>query len=376
MPSIEDKNALLSQLKITEEDTTDSGLTKMHLLFASVLSAVVAGVIVYLMLSSNFDKDRQKKILQDSNHSVSQSAEQSLNSEKLKSNRLNKKSIHSKTTNDKTVDKYQYSNNDEVLNASGYITARLIATVSAETMGLITSVQVEEGMLVETGQILATLDSTIATVNLKLFNARTHVLESRIASSEIDLLEAQRVLKRLKRLDRDSYSSESQITRAQADVDKFQVALFSAKADIKVALLQAEYQQEILNNHIIRAPFSGVVTVKNAQPGEIVSPGSAGGGFTRTGICTIVDMDSLEIEVDVNEAYIGRVKQGQRVRANLDAYPNWDIAASVIAIIPTADRAKATVRVRIKIELKDGRILPDMGVKVAFLKVITEEPVR
>jgi len=366
MPSIEDKNALLSQLKITEEDTTSSGLTKIHLLLTSVLSAVAAGVIVYLTLSPNSETDLQKQIVEDSNNAKTLSTKRSLNSKNL-----NKNPIAQKTT-----EKYQYSNSDEVLNASGYITARLIATVSAETMGLITSVQVEEGMLVETGQILATLDSSIAAVNLKLFNARTDVLQSRIASSEIDLLEAQRVLKRLKKLDKNSYSSESQITRAQADVDKFQISLVSAKADIKVALLQAEQQQEILDNHIIRAPFSGVVTVKNAQLGEIVSPSSAGGGFTRTGICTIVDMDSLEIEVDVNEAYIGRVKQGQRVKANLDAYPSWDIAASVIAIIPTADRAKATVRVRIKIELKDGRILPDMGVKVAFLRVINENTVR
>ena len=110
------------------------------------------------------------------------------------------------------------------------------------------------------------------------------------------------------------------------------------------------------------------MTKKNAQPGEIVSPSSAGGGFTRTGICTIVDMDSLEIEVDVNESFIGRVYPGQKVAAQLDAYSDWTIPASVIAIIPTADRAKATVRVRIKIEIKDDKILPEMGIKVAFLQ--------
>jgi multidrug resistance efflux pump len=137
-----------------------------------------------------------------------------------------------------------------------------------------------------------------------------------------------------------------------------------------VAKVETRRQQERLDNHTIRAPFSGVVTQKNAQPGEIVSPSSAGGGFTRTGICTIVDMSSLEIEVDVNESFIGRVYPGQKVRASLDAYPDWDIPASVIATIPTADRAKATVQVRIEIELQDARILPDMGVKVGFLKDI------
>ena len=117
----------------------------------------------------------------------------------------------------------------------------------------------------------------------------------------------------------------------------------------------------------LRAPFAGVVVTKNAQPGEMISPISAGGGFTRTGICTIVDMTSLEIEVDVNEAYIQRVKAGQDVNAVLDAYPDWQIPAEVIAIVPTADRQKATVRVRIGFRERDSRVLRDMGVKVAFL---------
>jgi len=356
---MEDKNALLSQLKITEKETTNGGLTAMHLLLASILSAGFTGFAVYLLISPKPETNIQESFVQELKHEKKYSSKRSLNSI----------STSVEQSEIQTNKQFQFSNSDEVLNASGYITARRIATVSAETMGLITSVRVEEGMLVETGQILATLDSSIARVNLKLFDARTDVLRSSITSIKIDLLEAERVLKRLEELDKDSYSSESQMTRAQADVDKFESSLVRARADIKVAILQAEQQQELLDNHTIRAPFSGVVTVKNAQPGEIVSPSSAGGGFTRTGICTIVDMKSLEIEVDVNEAYIGRVKQGQRVKANLDAYPSWDIAASVIAIIPTADRAKATVRVRIKIELKDSRILPDMGVKVAFLKV-------
>ena len=359
MPSIEDKNALLSQLKITEQEKSNDGLTSIHLLLASIVSAVITGLIVYFIVSSKPDPSLRE-----------------VNSRRL-GEPITEKAVDSQSTpvgDTKTLSKreFQFSNSDEVLNASGYITARRIATVSAETMGLITSVKVEEGMLVEAGQILATLDSSIASVNLRLFNARTDVLRSRINITEIDLLEAKRVLKRLKKLDKESYSSESQITRAQADVDKFKSSLISARADIKVATLQAEQQQELLDNHTIRAPFAGVVTVKNAQPGEIVAPSSAGGGFTRTGICTIVDMDSLEIEVDVNEAYIGRVEKDQQVKANLDAYPNWNIPASVIAIIPTADRAKATVRVRIRIEQKDHRILPDMGVKVAFLKMNKE----
>ncbi|MCF6193833.1 MAG: efflux RND transporter periplasmic adaptor subunit [Kangiellaceae bacterium] len=358
MPSMEDKNALLSELKITEKETANYSLTSMQLLSASILSAGLAGFVVYLLISPSSETKLQESPVQELKYEEKHSSKQFLDS----------KSTSVEKTATQTSKQFQFSNSDEVLNASGYITARRIATVSAETMGLITSVRVEEGMLVETGQILATLDSSIAKVNLNLFNARTDVLRSNITSIKIDILEAKRVLKRLKELDKDSYSSESQITRAQANVDKFESSLVRAKADVKVAILQAEQQQELLDNHTIRAPFSGVVTVKNAQPGEIVAPSSAGGGFTRTGICTIVDMDSLEIEVDVNEAYIGRVKKDQKVKANLDAYPNWNIPASVIAIIPTADRAKATVRVRIRIENKDSRILPDMGVKVAFLR--------
>ncbi|WP_245792332.1 efflux RND transporter periplasmic adaptor subunit [Teredinibacter waterburyi] len=249
-----------------------------------------------------------------------------------------------------------------VLNASGYITARRISTVAAEIAGRITTIEVEEGMLVSEGQVLATLDQTLAKVNWQLAKAQHQSQLQRVVSIETDLREAARVLKRLEQLGIDQYSSEAQRSRAQADADKLKAALASAKAELKVTSLNVERQVELLDNHIIRAPFGGVVTFKNAQPGEIVSPG----GYNSPGICTIVDMDSLEIEVDVNEAYIGRVSEQQKVVANLDAYPNWDIPASVIAIIPTADRAKATVRVRVFIDTKDARILPDMGVKVAL----------
>jgi len=257
---------------------------------------------------------------------------------------------------------------EEILNASGYITARRITTVSSETLGLLASVEVEEGMAVKEGQILARLDDAIASVNHQLAVARVGVLTAQLSSIESDLAESQRELRRIQQLDADKFSSEAQLTRAQVNVEKLLAAKASAEADIKVTHLEVKRQQELLDKHTIRAPFAGIVTKKNAQPGEIVSPSSAGGGFTRTGICTIVDMDSLEIEVDVNEAFIGRVYAEQEVVATLDAYPNWDIPARVIAIIPTADRAKATVRVRIGILEKDPRILPDMGVKVAFLK--------
>lgn len=253
-----------------------------------------------------------------------------------------------------------------VLNASGYITARRVATVSSEVMGRIVSVDVEEGMAVTQNQILAQLDDRVARVNLALAEAQVVAQRERINSYVTDLEEARRVLKRLTRLDESQFTSEAQVTRAKADRDKLAAALASSRAELKVAELNVERLQQDLNHHTIRAPFGGVITVKNAQPGEIIAPAAAGGGFTRTGICTLVDMNSLEVEVDVNVAFIGRVFSRQRVIANLDAYPDWDIPATVVAIIPTADRAKATVAVRIALRVDDPRILPNMGVKVAF----------
>ena len=260
------------------------------------------------------------------------------------------------------------SSDARILNASGYITARRIATVSSQITGLITEVNVEEGMVVERGQVLARLDDEIVSVDLRLARARLASQRAFIENVRANLAEAERVYKRATRLRPENLVSEAQLSEATARFDALQADLKRAESDINVLELEVQRQQERLDDHIIRAPYAGVVTVKNAQTGEIVSPGSAGGGFTRTGICTIVDMDSLEIEVDVNESFIGRVFSDQRVVANLDAYPDWDIPAAVIAIIPTADRAKATVRVRIGIEVRDPRILPDMGVKVAFLQ--------
>lgn len=256
----------------------------------------------------------------------------------------------------------------KILDASGYITPRQIATVSAEVTGLIVSVDVEEGMTVKAGQVLARIDDIQARINLDLAKAQTRTREALLQSLKVDYTEAVRELKRIQNLERaGNFSSESQLTKAQTLEQKLKANIASAEADLAAAHLQVAYQQNVVEDHVIRAPFSGVVTAKNAQAGEIMSPSAAGGGFTRTGICTIVDMESLEIQVDVNEAYIGRVTEGQQVTAVLDAYPGWQIPASVIAVIPTADRAKATVRVRIRILEKNSKILPDMGVKVSFL---------
>lgn len=257
---------------------------------------------------------------------------------------------------------------DVVLDASGYVTARRIATVSAELTGLIKDVLIEEGMRVQEGQVLARLDDALASADHSVARARVREAEADIFSIRANLAEAKREFKRASDLRADEFASEARVTQARTSVDALEASLMGAEARLERSRFEADRLAERLADHTIRAPFAGVVTVKAAQPGEIVSPVSAGGGFTRTGICTIVDMNSLEIEVDVNESFIGRISENQRVIANLDAYPDWDMEAWVIAIIPTANRDKATVRVRVGIETGDPRVLPDMGVRVAFLR--------
>ena len=255
-----------------------------------------------------------------------------------------------------------------VLSASGYITARRMATVASRITGQLTEVVVEEGMRVAAGDVLARLDDRIAKNDLDRAQAEQRAAQAQVDSGKAQLAEAKRVLSRVENLKKTDFSSEATLTEARSTMERLTAGLASDRAQVDVATFRVQGAREQLDLHVIRAPFAGVVTEKTAQPGEVVSPMSAGGGFTRTGVCTIVDMSSLEIEVDVNESYIGRVSAGQRVTATLDAYPDWEIPARVIAIIPSANREKATVRVRIGLETDDARILPDMGVKVAFRK--------
>ena len=254
-----------------------------------------------------------------------------------------------------------------VLDASGYVVARREATVSSEVTGKVAEILVEEGMRVEKGQIVARLDAATQRAQLELADAQVVAARAALAEIEAQLRAARLKRDRLRDLAARQLTSASSLDTAEADYDALAARLGTGGENVKVAERNVALAQDALDNMTIRAPFGGMVVSKNAQPGEMISPVSAGGGFTRTGICTIVDMDSLEIEVDVNEAYIQRVEAGQRVSATLDAYPNWQIPAEVIAIVPTADRQKATVRVRIEFLERDDRVLRDMGVKVAFL---------
>jgi HlyD family secretion protein len=252
-----------------------------------------------------------------------------------------------------------------VLQATGYVTARITATVSAQITGTLTQVLIDEGEHVTKGQVLAKLDDTQYKAGLLQAQAGLASAQAALAQYQANLSQAKRDLVRDQDLvDRHLVSTQT------VEHDQTQVAMLSAQVNtqekqIEVGEANVKSAQVYIDYTTVHAPFSGVITYKGAQVGEIVSP-MATGGYTRTGVGTIVDMDSLEIEVDVNEAYINRVQANQPATATLDAYPDWEIPAHVIAIIPTADRSKATVKVRVAFDKKDPRILPDMGVRVSF----------
>ena len=260
-----------------------------------------------------------------------------------------------------------------VLNASGYVTARREATVSSKITGKVTEVLVEEGMSVKEGQILARLDDTNVKASLHLARAQWESAQSALEETRVRLKEAEQELQRQTDLARGKVATQADYDHASASALAYKARLEQQQADATVAERTVAIWQQQLEDTIIRAPFAGIVTSKNAQPGEMISPMSSG-GFTRTGICTIVDMESLEIEIDVNESYINRVQPGQPVEATLDAYADWKIPCKVIAIIPTADRDKSTVKVRVGFDRLDPRILPEMAVKVAFRETAGPAP--
>ncbi|MBN2384237.1 efflux RND transporter periplasmic adaptor subunit [bacterium] len=276
-------------------------------------------------------------------------------------------SVETRTISVNSIDSAQ---NFAILNASGYVTPRRRATIAAKITGRLVEMLVEEGMVVTEGQVLARLDSADARTNLATYRAEHEVAQSSIAELEVNLADARRNLKRYQELFSTDVVSQQQLDDAQRQVEALSARLEVARKQVIAARARVESVEQDLLNYTIVAPFAGIAVSKDAQVGEMVSPVSAGGGYTRTGIATIVDMASLEIEVDVNEAYIAKVHVGQEVTAILDAYPDWKIPARVRTIIPTADRQKATVKVRIEFIELDSKILPDMGVKVIFLDQI------
>src|SRR5262247_3354895 len=254
-----------------------------------------------------------------------------------------------------------------LLNASGYVTPRQRATIAAKITARVNEIYVDEGMQVEPGQVLARLDDSDARARLTSAMAERDATAATVGDLRVNLDNAERELRRVEELWEKRLVAEQNRDQAKMAVDSLRARIVLAREQVTAAEARVKVAQQDLDNCTVRAPFGGIVVSKDAQRGEMVSPVSAGGGFTRTGIATVVDMNSLEIEVDVNESYIARVKSGQPVTAVLDAYPDWQIPAKVRTVIPTADRQKATVKVRAAFDRLDPRILPDMGVKVTFL---------
>jgi RND family efflux transporter MFP subunit len=249
--------------------------------------------------------------------------------------------------------------------ASGYVVARRKATVSAEVTAKVVEVLVHEGTVVKKGDVLARLDSVLPERDLALARSKADAAEAGIGAIAADLQDAERIMNRNLRLRLSQVVSEADLTRSEARVGVLRAQLKQSQAQFETAKQDAKHAAEVLDQYTIHTPFDGIVVERNAQPGEVISPLSVG-GFTRTGICTLVDMDSIEVDVDVNETFIGRVHPGMPASAVLDAYPDWTIPASVIDIVPSANREKGTVKVRIGLKKKDLRILPDMAIKVSF----------
>lgn len=255
-----------------------------------------------------------------------------------------------------------------MLDASGYVVARRQATVSSKITGKVVEISIEEGQRVEKDQVMARLDDSNARAAVGYAKAQTEQAQVSLAAARTAYEDAKPLHQRNADLVGKGYVSQTDFENSKASYDASESSLRVATRSLEVARANLAMAQRALDDTIVRAPFAGIVTVKAAQPGEIVSPISAGGGFTRTGIGTIVDMDSLEVEVDVSENFISRVHAGQPATIKLNAYPDWTIPGEIIAVIPTADRAKATVKVRVGFKEKDPRILPQMGSRVSFLE--------
>jgi len=326
-------NSQIEQLTINREEQPTTTSSNRYLIV--LITIIASSIIIFLLNQQTNAKQAHEEQISQAKPSPAISVGEIAQAD---NNKQQAPTSHQKVSN-------------RVLDASGHIVARRIATVSSRVTGKITQLNIEEGQVVESNQILAELASTEASLEelqiaylheLKLFKRRSLLAGNHVVSDEIV----------------ESSETKTKQMAAQIKNKKAQVDL------AKQRLALAQYQ---LDQHKIRAPFDGVVIRKNAQVGELISAGSSGGGFIRTGVGTIVDMSSLEIEVEVGETYINRVYSGQKVEAKLDAYPSWKISSEVVAIIPTADRQKASIKVRVKLLESDPRILPDMSVKVSFM---------
>jgi RND family efflux transporter MFP subunit len=343
---VADKNTLLNQLRIDrgEEYTETPGRSRLPLFvgIGLISGLIIAGLVWWLA----FKKEQPP---------ASEST-------------VDTTTLAPRTATDTTSPVPPASSS--ALDASGYVVARRQATVSAKTTGRVIEVLIEEGQFVEKNQIIARLDDTNTGAVLDLNRAQFAQAQASLDAAKVALDDARRIFTRNEQQFAAKVISAQDFDNAQAAFNNIQSEYSVRLKALEVARTNLSVAQRDQDDTIVRAPFAGVVTVKAAQPGEIVSPISAGGGFTRTGIGTIVDMTSLEVEVDVNENFINRVRPGQQATIRLNAYPDWTIPAQVIAVIPTADRAKATVKVRVAFKERDERVLPEMGARVSFMSEV------
>ena len=326
-----DKSALLNQLRIDRKDLPPPGGGKWRLWAAGGLAAIVVVIGVWIALSPSGVP------------------------------------VHAATVRAATGGTGP-SAAGSLLDASGYVVARRSATVSAKIAGKLVEVLVEEGKRVEKDQVIARLDDSNLRAAREQAEARVAEAKANLAAAQVAYADIKPIHERNEKLLKEGWVSQTAYDQSKSRYNAARAAVGVNEQQLAVAEAALAVAQRAQDDATVRAPFSGVVTVKAAQPGEIVSPISAGGGgFTRTGIATIVDMDSLEVEVDVSENFINRVHSAQPATVRLNAYPDWQIPAEVIAVIPTADRSKATVKVRVALKEKDARIVPEMGARVSFL---------
>jgi RND family efflux transporter MFP subunit len=326
-----DKSALLAQLRLNRGPEADSSGARIWWLFAGIVALVVAGCGAWLLFGREGGVPVRVVLAQESPGSSGASGA-------------------------------------SLLDASGYVVARRQATVSSKITGKVLEVLIEEGQHVAANEVLARLDDSNSRARLQQASAQIAQSQANLQAAETALNDAQPIYKREEQIRARALISAQDFDAAKATYNASAAAFAVAQRSVAVARATLEVAQREEDDTVVRAPFAGIVTVKAAQPGEMVSPVSAGGGFTRTGIGTVVDMDSLEVEVDVNENFINRVRSGQPATIRLNAYPDWEIPGEVIAIIPTADRTKATVKVRVGFKHRDARILPEMGARVSFLE--------
>jgi RND family efflux transporter MFP subunit len=252
--------------------------------------------------------------------------------------------------------------------ANGYVVARTRASVSAKLAGRIADLRVSEGSTIKKGEIIAILENAdyqaqLAQADAALASARADLLDAE-AEQNVATNSAQR-LKRMQTQDRGSVSDQD-VENAVGRTEQASARVQAAAARIKAAQGSRNFAYANLENTVVRAPFSGTVLRKEAEVGEVVAP-SVGGGLTRGAVVTMADLTTLEVEVDVNEAYIARVRSAQPAKITLDAYPDTSFRGRVRQVVPTADRQRATVQVKVSIIDRDPRILPEMGARVDFL---------